>query len=116
MIARTVNNKTAFRRLLSSSRLPVTGDRTASRLDPNPGLFDPATKYFMLFLISVFTGLIIVRGLTFAPRMRASLQDLRCLPPRCRATFQATFPNRRCLADVQRSSSALAPLVAGSIA
>jgi hypothetical protein len=53
-IASAMNNKTAFRRLLSMSRRRVTGDRTASRFDSNPSLFDPITKYFMLFLFSVF--------------------------------------------------------------
>jgi hypothetical protein len=36
------------------SRRRVTGDRTVSRFDPNPSPFDPITKYFMLFLFSVF--------------------------------------------------------------
>jgi hypothetical protein len=56
MIASVVNNKTVFRRLLSLSRRRVTGDRTASRLDPSPSPLDPITKYFMLLLFPVFHG------------------------------------------------------------
>jgi hypothetical protein len=52
-IASMANNKTVFRSLLSASRRRVTGDRTVSRFDSSPGLFDPITRYFMLSFLPV---------------------------------------------------------------
>ena len=61
----------------------------------------------MLFLFSIF------RVFRYVLILRSRLN---VYARRRRAAFQDTLAVRRCLAEVQRSSFSLAPLLAGSIA